>query len=307
MKAPYGQFLAKQKEALEKMRRLCETMRKPNYNRMLPFQNGIVSSIRALCLLYDELHSNYHVQYIMTRKLNQDCLENYFSQLRYRGGPYDHPTAVSAIYRIRMLILGNNPNIATDPRNLNTIDCSSGDDGDDDVGSVTMTHALLNKVLRQPPSPSDNNTRRLKNPDEGVEIIAGFVAFKNKDIPDLALEKSQISKVVADDNWTRMLTNSYGLTHPSNYWLSVAEKTESIFLEKCGNKISEDRGIVQYLCNAVQKEFADSVTGEYTIPKKPLKTLVRLRLFIRIRSVNEIEEAASMPKRKDRKMEKIVK
>jgi hypothetical protein len=41
----------------------------------------------------------------------QDSLENFFMQIRSRGGPDEHPTPLGAIYRIRMILLGKNPGI----------------------------------------------------------------------------------------------------------------------------------------------------------------------------------------------------
>ena len=35
------------------------------------------------------------VEYLLTRRLNQDCWENLFGKLRLRGGNCDHPTAYS--------------------------------------------------------------------------------------------------------------------------------------------------------------------------------------------------------------------
>ena len=39
-------------------------------------------------------------------KVNQDSLENLFSQLRTRGGLDDHPTPLNSLYRLRVVILG---------------------------------------------------------------------------------------------------------------------------------------------------------------------------------------------------------
>lgn len=70
--------------------------------------------------LYEYLHEKYNLEYILTRRLNQDALENFFSQLRTRGGLNDHPTPLNALYRIRMMILGKTPGMVVS--RSNTVD-----------------------------------------------------------------------------------------------------------------------------------------------------------------------------------------
>uniref|UniRef100_A0A182FWF1 Transposable element P transposase-like RNase H C-terminal domain-containing protein n=1 Tax=Anopheles albimanus TaxID=7167 RepID=A0A182FWF1_ANOAL len=43
---------------------------------------------------------------ILNMRLNQDVLENFFSQIRQIGGVHDHPSPIRCLYRIRLLMLG---------------------------------------------------------------------------------------------------------------------------------------------------------------------------------------------------------
>ena len=52
------------------------------------------------------------------QQLNQDVLENFFSQIHQVGGVYDHPTPMSCIYRIQMIILGKSPTILRNQTNM---------------------------------------------------------------------------------------------------------------------------------------------------------------------------------------------
>lgn len=65
----------------------------------------------ALPRLYEFLKEKYDVKYILTHRLNQDLLENMFSQIRARGGLYDHPSPLAALYRLRVILLGKNPGL----------------------------------------------------------------------------------------------------------------------------------------------------------------------------------------------------
>lgn len=73
-----------------------------------PFQKGLLQDINALKLLYDDLKENFNITYILTERLNQDCLERMFGYLRGKeGGLKDHPSPTEVHYRLKNSILGN--------------------------------------------------------------------------------------------------------------------------------------------------------------------------------------------------------
>lgn len=53
-----------------------------------PCLNGWIQNIHALRML----HGSLSEQTLLTYRLNQDCVENFFSQVRGKGGHRDHPT-----------------------------------------------------------------------------------------------------------------------------------------------------------------------------------------------------------------------
>jgi hypothetical protein len=48
----------------------------------LPWEHGLLCSIKSTKALYTDLVVNGPFKYLMTAKLNQDCLENLFSRIR---------------------------------------------------------------------------------------------------------------------------------------------------------------------------------------------------------------------------------
>ncbi|KAK7446246.1 hypothetical protein BaRGS_00040288 [Batillaria attramentaria] len=50
-------------------------------------------AIRTLLALFQELQSENGVAFLLTNRLNQDCLENLFSCIRGKGGHLDNPNA----------------------------------------------------------------------------------------------------------------------------------------------------------------------------------------------------------------------
>ena len=71
----------------------------------MPFQYGLMCSVKATRELYKELVVNGPFSFLLTAKLNQDCLENLFSRLRALGGDNTHPTPLEAMRRMRILLL----------------------------------------------------------------------------------------------------------------------------------------------------------------------------------------------------------
>ena len=74
--------------------------------RSNPFQRGVIISTLSLKNLFEDLKEKYQIQYLLTRRFNQDPLEHTFGILRQMGGPYDNPNCLSFKYRMKKLITG---------------------------------------------------------------------------------------------------------------------------------------------------------------------------------------------------------
>ncbi|EFN62483.1 Transposable element P transposase, partial [Camponotus floridanus] len=121
-KKPFGSDFQFQINVLDSVYDKISTMRCIKKNTLQIFQKGMLISIQSLKQLFNTLKAKYDFKYILTHCLNQDALENFFSQIRTRGGLYDHPTPIHALHRIRMIILGKNPGIVQ--KNLNTVEAT---------------------------------------------------------------------------------------------------------------------------------------------------------------------------------------
>ncbi len=62
--------------------------------RKLPCLTGWKMAITCLLQLWDDLHQTTGVRFLLTNRLNQDCLENLFSVIRGKGGHRDNPDAL---------------------------------------------------------------------------------------------------------------------------------------------------------------------------------------------------------------------
>ena len=96
-----------------------------------PFQSGIIVSIKSIKALYNELKEE-GIEYLLTTRVNQDCIENFFCCVRAMGGSNSHPSPVEAISRIRKACVSKNVNYVLDSSNAQQADqvfnqkCSSG-------------------------------------------------------------------------------------------------------------------------------------------------------------------------------------
>lgn len=105
MKA-YGLALAEQNKILLETDYLITNLRGLGKRAMYPFQRGILVTNSSLRGLYNYLKDNYNITYLLTNRLNQDVLENFFSIIRASGGMHEHPSPLQFKYRLRSYLLG---------------------------------------------------------------------------------------------------------------------------------------------------------------------------------------------------------
>lgn len=150
-KKPYGINLGEQNKLLDDMYETMLSMRGICKKALYPFQKYIMISITSIKMLYQSLKEKFpQFRYLLTHRLNQDVLENLFSQLRTRGGNDDHPSPLNAMYRLRMITLGKTSGIVKS--NMCTVDTS-------------MDEFLMTKVLRE----TTSTTKPLVNVDKELQ------------------------------------------------------------------------------------------------------------------------------------------
>ncbi|CAH0546285.1 unnamed protein product [Brassicogethes aeneus] len=110
----FGLALDIQMPILDKMSQVISQMKVIGRSSQLPFQKGILISNSALKMLHVELKRRFGVDYILTRRLNLDVLENFFGVIRAKGGLHDHPTPLEFKHRLRSYILGRNEEAYSD-------------------------------------------------------------------------------------------------------------------------------------------------------------------------------------------------
>ena len=81
-----------------------DTVQTPS-SRSLPCLSGWKMAIRCLLDLFEDLHTNHGIDFLLTNRLNQDCVENLFSVIRGKGGHRDNPTAEQFRHALRQVMV----------------------------------------------------------------------------------------------------------------------------------------------------------------------------------------------------------
>lgn len=72
------------------------------FKKLTPCINGWRENITALKLLFSDLQTNVNIDFLMTRRLTQDCIENLFCILRAKGGNTVNPNSMQFQAALRM-------------------------------------------------------------------------------------------------------------------------------------------------------------------------------------------------------------
>lgn len=186
----YGVDLQKQDSILDQMDELVINMRTSKRSTLLPFQKGILLCNRSLRQLFQYVKEKYStdalkIDFIITRRLNQDILENFFSYIRAMGHANDHPSPVELQNRLKWYILGkhsehafsNNKNTNNDLTSVSLMDvedvhkkartsgCSDIQE-DDDIAEEATLFMQLNET--ETLTVNDDHEKEVDEQGEGI-------------------------------------------------------------------------------------------------------------------------------------------
>lgn len=314
----YGLALPDQNEILDKMEETMYNLKKVGSNTLLPFQRGIIISIRSLKQLFIDMKEDFNIKYLLTYHLNQDPLEGLFSIIRAIGGLYDHPTALQFKYRLRNYLMGRNDEVISESANVartsdapniaiasisgvSNLDTYENDIDDSEIVTGQMFGAL---TLNLPNNSDVDENQSVDVSDkvveqhvqelewDGLENLAGFIAFK--------LQKKEKLGYIPDSNetsfsWVNHLSEG-GLLKPNLDFLTKCNELDHIFKNFNNESLKLSKNYLKTLM-----DLAQSV--DLSIEAKHL--FFRCKMYFKIRMLNRnIKEKSKVRKRK---MTKIVK
>ena len=272
----FGRIHDQQKQTLEDAMLLMSAARVKGKKSLLPFQNGFLASCRSLLQLFDYLTDRCDIQYILTHRLTQDCIESYFSKIRGIGGFNDHPTPLACIYRIRCLLVG-----ATD----GSIVSAAANTTPDKDESFTLSASILSKLTRS--ETQSNSDIPLEEPlhnlpstlseseEDGLTYVSGYVAAKLRaQYPDLGCPTYKADKT---NSWLSKLSTG-GLCQPSDKWLNNCKLLEKIFISMNGEGIMQKNPLFSLLQKAKIEPGDDFI-------ELACRLFLKTRIFIRLKNV----------------------
>ena len=295
-------------------------------DRFFPFQHGIILSSLSLINLFKQLKKEFNIDYLLTRRINQDPLEHLFGVIRQMGGQYDHPNSLSFKYRMRNYIIGKRSALTSSKPNTECADpcrklCES------DKNTVKMfnlfsspirpgiAHCSTQDVVSEEPvavedlvEPSPSLTGSLMSimdvteseetcdftlpecEQDGFSYVLGFVASK---FPALAETRSDLYHV---NDWIGKKSRG-GLTRMKAELVPQFERLEAIFRDSHGESLNPGKNVLNLLVQEAKK-FCH-------IPDDAMTYYFRCRIFFQVRFLNKKLKNGSKGKSL-RKMAKIV-
>lgn len=150
----------------------------------------------SLKLLFEDLVARFGIKYILTYRLNQDVLENFFSTIRAKGGLHDHPDALEFRYRLRSYIMGKNEGALSAYGNVE-------EDNTPDLPIIepTLGAAFFNTILDEEVEMQQGEELRHEELDsnelsevvyDGLENLAGYICHRLKE-PSSSITSANMS------------------------------------------------------------------------------------------------------------------
>ena len=164
-------------------------------------------SIAAVKGLYQDLNERFGAKFLLTARLNQDYLENFFSQLRGLDHLYDHPSPIEVKHRFRLLLIARN-SVDLNSSNLQRDNESNAeillDDTDFAVSDYLSVHLLKNADVAI--NADDRTTSGAYNIDNLTELTVDDIdsLLNNYEVSDQATFDSTESTIPStnDDELT---------------------------------------------------------------------------------------------------------
>lgn len=323
----YGVNLEQQNDVLQKMSSVVEGMRVGKHTTILPFQHGILLSNASLQQIFPYLQFKHpEIKYIITRKLNQDILENMFSYLRGMGHTFDNPGPLEFMRRLKKYILGKHSS-AVFSSNKNTKEDVTSNNLSADLlmqkrtldhhkcqqkeTEIVLTHDVFNDILDGKDIDYDSfeysNIEEIHTDqstdlisDAGLKYISGFVAHHFKGKYQLGESTKTYTATSECPEWI-LYASKGNLIVPSAEMLQAAKLMETMFKKIHGNSFCKEDNIIKKVVNACLDN------GDLPIPLEVLRYMVRTRTYIMVRALNAKQtDYYQKSKQSKKKLDKII-
>ena len=231
----------------------------------MPFQSGITVSIKATIALYKELKSE-GLPYLLTTRVNQDCLESTFGGVRYINGGNTHPSPGEFINTMRRLCVSKNVEFLIN----SNVECYDRDefisvDILDRVGFAKCENKE-NSIVK---FSSESSAIRQYSEFHARNLVIGFIGKK------LGLKPTMHP---VGDSWIG-LKGKGKLFEPTEDLIEICEKLDSEFNDFHGEGLKLCKDPMNTLCINIAKKYP-------TFPFTIIKLYTKVKFYARLKHLN---------------------
>jgi len=266
-------------------------------------------TINSIIELWNTLQC-YNFPYVFTRRLNQDCLENFFGLIRQQGGNCFNPTPIQFARAFKKLF-----GIKFLKHTITTNCAPDKDEMLSEIGAVTETSLVSNfvpsatcKILDIP----NHDYHTVDLPEENAfQYVCGFLIKKCLEVHSCKACTIYIkeNKTVLNDTTLYSFFRAYKdeenifgkLNIPSNNFCRYIHKLEKVFVENFESNCFQ-RNIGSYLLQLAQNIVFES-------PCLHFPTLFLIKLFLRMRiyfTLSQHNKSCKNISKKNRKLLNIL-
>jgi len=263
-------------------------------------------TIKSIMLLWKKLKC-YDFSYLRTRKINQDCIENFFGSIRQQGGNCLNPTSIQftrafkKLFSMKVLQHTDTQNCAEDTDTmLNLIGASCSSPSSFSVSIPSPTRPVLDIP--------NHDYYNMNLPEENAfKYVCGYLIKKCLEIH--ACEACTVyfneNKTVIDNTtlycsfraFASTEENPFGNLHVANHnFCSYIHKLEKIFVTTFENNCFK-KNIGAHLLQLVQ-----TVPFETSCPNFPkiylMKLFIRMRIYFTLSEHNKAYKGINKKNRK---------
>lgn len=266
-----------------------------NVTKQLKFIFGWKLTLKAVFALWEMLKERDY-KYLFTRNLNQDCLENFFGQIRNCSGNAKNPTPIQFCRAFKKIFA------------LKYFDSSEGANCMDDVNDVllSLTPELTEQcryILARPDIPNyaplkvfTRDYKNLKSPEGNALVyVTGYLMKKclMQHSCDICIDFSKSSENLLDQDVIFCKLKAYstdkssfgGLTVPSRDIVDHVIEMENIFIENF-DKIGSEKGIGQYLKTKYSKILFSHPCQKFPFDYY-ISLYTRVRIYFTLKFMNQ--------------------
>ncbi|XP_071525284.1 transposable element P transposase [Panulirus ornatus] len=295
----YGTDVENQNLIVSKMMEVIESMNVCGHQEKFRFQKGLLVSSQSLLKLFEMLRDKYGISSLMTCRLNQDGLEQFFGSIRKMGGLRDHPDPVSLQHRLRAHLLGAENSIIRDNSKSEEACCGNSlpqasftdkeanamtDEGklEEELNVSAMLFSSLS-IGDQVKSSEDefSNLAHLNNVEDMVEeeakvYLGGYIAhrFPEHNLGCKVRKAEQQSTLLETFSWKES-----GLVQPSAEFLKKLGVLGRLFKGyHGGDTLKPGKGAIN--------EFSQDICRYVDLPGEVVALYLQCRTFFRMRTLN---------------------